>query len=81
MPLHISFLLSNAICPSNGADLKGPTAVTNSVGVVLGGKTENGEYINYLPNGSSHTITFNPTILNQFLISVFLGEPYLVPYC
>ncbi len=57
--------LSNAICPSNGADLKGPTAVTNSVGVVLGGKTESGEYINYLPNGSSHTITFNPTILKD----------------
>ena len=57
--------LSNAICPSNGADLKGPTAVTNSVGVVLGGKTENGEYINYLPNGNSHTITFNPSILKD----------------
>lgn len=57
--------LSNAICPSNGADLKGPTAVTNSVGVVLGGKTENGAYINYLPNGSSHTITFNPSILKD----------------
>ena len=57
--------LSNAICPSNGADLKGPTAVTNSVGVVLGGKTEDGEYVNYLPNGSSHTITFNPTILKD----------------
>ena len=57
--------LSNAICPSNGADLKGPTAVTNSVGVVLGGKTEKGDYINYLPNGSSHTITFNPSILKD----------------
>ena len=57
--------LSNAICPSNGADLKGPTAVTNSVGVALGGKTENGDYINYLPNGSSHTITFNPSILKD----------------
>jgi formate C-acetyltransferase len=57
--------LSNAICPSNGADLKGPTAVTNSVGVVLGGKTENGDYVNYLPNGSSHTITFNPSILKD----------------
>jgi len=57
--------LSNAICPSNGADLKGPTAVTNSVGVVLGGKTEEGDYINYLPNGSSHTITFNPSILKD----------------
>jgi formate C-acetyltransferase len=57
--------LSNAICPSNGADLKGPTAVTNSVGVALGGKTEDGEYINYLPNGASHTITFNPVILKN----------------
>ena len=57
--------LSNAICPSNGADLKGPTAVTNSVGIALGGKTEDGEYINYLPNGASHTITFNPAILKS----------------
>ncbi|MFX0074098.1 MAG: pyruvate formate lyase family protein [Candidatus Hermodarchaeota archaeon] len=57
--------LSNAICPTSGADLKGPTAVTNSVGVALGGKTEDGEYINYLPNGASHTITFNPAILKN----------------
>jgi formate C-acetyltransferase len=57
--------LSNAICPSNGADLKGPTAVTNSVGIALGGKTEKGEYVNYLPNGASHTITFNPAILKN----------------
>jgi formate C-acetyltransferase len=57
--------LSNAICPTNGVDIKGPTAVTNSVGKVLGGKTESGEYINYLPNGSSHTITFNPSILRD----------------
>ncbi|MHA1489905.1 MAG: pyruvate formate lyase family protein [Promethearchaeota archaeon] len=55
--------LSNAICPSNGADVKGPTAVTNSVGIALGGKTPDGQYINYLPNGSSHTITFNPSLL------------------
>jgi len=55
--------LSNAICPTNGVDTKGPTAVTNSVGIALGGKTETGEYINYLPNGASHTITFNPSIL------------------
>jgi pyruvate-formate lyase len=55
--------LSNAICPTTGADLKGPTAVTNSVGMVLGGKTEEGEYVNFLPNGASHTITFNPSIL------------------
>lgn len=55
--------LSNAICPTSGADLKGPTAVTNSVGRALGGKTDTGEYINYLPNGASHTITFNPSML------------------
>lgn len=55
--------MSNAICPTNGADKKGPTAVTNSVGTALGGKTEDGKYINYLPNGASHTITFNPSIL------------------
>ncbi|MDD9302779.1 MAG: hypothetical protein HUK40_10780 [Desulfobacter sp.] len=30
--------LSNAICPSNGADINGPTANSNSVGKVLGGK-------------------------------------------
>jgi len=57
--------LSNAICPTNGADIKGPTAVTNSVGKVLGGKTEDGEYINYLPNGSSHIISFDPSMLRD----------------
>ncbi len=57
--------LSNAICPSAGVDKKGPTAVTNSVGVALGGKTDEGGYINYLPNGASHTITFNPSILRN----------------
>ena len=57
--------LSNAICPTDGADLKGPTAVTNSVGKVMGGKTEDGEYINCLPNGASHTITFNPSIIRD----------------
>jgi formate C-acetyltransferase len=62
---NMGTFLSNAICPSNGADLKGPTAVTNSVGIALGGKTEDGEYINYLPNGASHTITFNPSILKN----------------
>ncbi len=59
--------LSNAICPSNGADIHGPTANTNSVGKVLGGKAPDGgdwlDYINFLPNGASHTITFNPSIL------------------
>jgi len=60
--------LSNAICPSNGADINGPTANTNSVGKVLGGKGENGDwgqYINALPNGASHTITFNPSIIKD----------------
>jgi len=62
--------LSNAICPSNGADIQGPTANTNSVGKVLGGKAENGQgdwqdYLNELPNGASHTITFNPSILRD----------------
>ena len=60
--------LSNAICPSNGADINGPTSNTNSVGKAMGGKAEDGngdweEYISYLPNGASHTITFNPSIL------------------
>jgi pyruvate-formate lyase len=57
--------LSNAICPSDGVDKKGPTAVTNSVGIAIGGKSLKGEYINYLPNGASHTITFNPSILRD----------------
>jgi len=62
--------LSNAICPSNGADIKGPTANSNSVGKVLGGKTKETtgdfkEFINDLPNGASHTITFNPSILKD----------------
>ena len=57
--------LSNAICPSNGVDKKGPTAITNSVGIALGGKTDSGEYLNFLPNGASHTITFNPSIIRD----------------
>jgi trans-4-hydroxy-L-proline dehydratase len=60
--------LSNAICPSNGADTKGPTSNTNSVGKALGGKSENGDwedYLNCLPNGASHTITFNPSVLKD----------------
>ncbi len=57
--------LSNAICPTNGADRKGPTAVTNSVGVALGGKANDGAYRNFLPNGASHTITFNPSLLRD----------------
>jgi trans-4-hydroxy-L-proline dehydratase len=61
--------LSNAICPSNGADINGPTANANSVGKVLGGKAADGgdweEYCNCLPNGASHTITFNPSIVKD----------------
>ena len=62
--------LSNAICPSNGADTKGPTANINSVGKALGGKARDGkgdwgEYLNSLPNGSSHTITLNPSLLRD----------------
>jgi formate C-acetyltransferase len=33
--------------------------------MALGGKTKDGEYINYLPNGASHTITFNPSIIRD----------------
>jgi len=40
------------------------------VGKVLGGKAADGkgdwgEYFNVLPNGASHTITFNPSILRD----------------
>jgi pyruvate-formate lyase len=61
--------LSNAICPSNGADTNGPTANTNSVGNALGGKTTaEGDFEGYLcslPNGASHTITFSPSLLRD----------------
>ncbi len=61
--------LSNAICPSNGADINGPTANANSVGKSLGGKDQNQgdweDYMNSLPNGASHTITFNPSIIKD----------------
>ena len=62
--------LSNALCPSNGADINGPTANVNSVGKVLGGKAADGkgdwgEYLNLLPNGGSHTMTFNPSMLRD----------------
>jgi trans-4-hydroxy-L-proline dehydratase len=62
--------LSNAICPSNGADINGPTANANSVGKALGGKAHEGngageEYVNLLPNGASHTMTFNPSMVRD----------------
>ena len=62
--------LSNALCPSDGADINGPTANVNSVGKVLGGKAADGagdwgDYLNSLPNGGSHTMTFNPSLLRD----------------
>jgi formate C-acetyltransferase len=61
--------LSNAICPSNGADINGPTANANSVEKALGGKAAGKgdweDYLNNLPNGASHTITFNPSIIRD----------------
>jgi pyruvate formate-lyase/glycerol dehydratase family glycyl radical enzyme len=48
--------LSNAVCPVNGADRKGPTAVIKSVGA-LGLETA--------PNGASHTMSFNPSLLRD----------------
>jgi formate C-acetyltransferase len=62
--------LSNALCPSDGADIYGPTANVNSVGKVLGGKAENGlgdweEYLNILPNGGSHTMSFSPALIRD----------------
>ena len=62
--------LSNAICPSNGADSNGPTANVNSVGKAFGGKVADKtgdwqEYISLLPNGASHTMSFNPSLLRD----------------
>jgi pyruvate formate-lyase/glycerol dehydratase family glycyl radical enzyme len=48
--------LSNGVCPVNGSDTRGPTAVTMSVGK-LGLET--------IPNGDSHTISFSPSLLKD----------------
>lgn len=48
--------LSNAVCPVNGADRQGPTAVIKSVGR-LGLETA--------PNGASHTMSFSPSLLRS----------------
>jgi len=48
--------LSNAVCPVNGADQKGPTSVIKSVGY-LGLETA--------PNGASHTISISPSLLSK----------------
>jgi formate C-acetyltransferase len=62
--------LSNAICPCNGADINGPTANANSVGKALGGRDPGGNgdyngYVNCLPNGASHTMTFSPSMIRD----------------
>lgn len=48
--------LSNAVCPVNGADRQGPTAVIKSVGN-LGLETA--------PNGASHTMSFSPNLFRN----------------
>jgi len=48
--------LSNGVCPVNGADRLGPTAVIKSVGH-LGMETA--------PNGASHTMGFSPGLLRN----------------
>jgi formate C-acetyltransferase len=48
--------LSNAVCPVNGADRKGPTAVIRSVGQ-LG--------LESAPNGASHTLSFSPSLVRN----------------
>ena len=48
--------LSNAVCPVNGADRKGPTSVIKSVGR-LGLET--------VPNGASHTMSFSPSLFRD----------------
>jgi len=48
--------LSNAVCPVNGADRLGPTAVIKSVGK-LG--------LESAPNGASHTMSFSPSLLRE----------------
>jgi pyruvate formate-lyase/glycerol dehydratase family glycyl radical enzyme len=48
--------LSNGVCPVNGADLLGPTAVIKSVGHLD---------LQTAPNGASHTMSFSPSLLHQ----------------
>lgn len=57
--------LSNAICPVNGADTNGPTGNANSVGKALGGRDTQGNVVNLLPNGASHTITLSPSLMRD----------------
>jgi len=46
--------LSNAVCPVNGADRRGPTSVIKSVGHLD---------LATAPNGASHTMSFSPSLL------------------
>jgi len=48
--------LSNAVCPVNGADRKGPTSVIKSVGHLD---------LQTAPNGASHTISFSPSLVQN----------------
>ncbi|HSJ55955.1 MAG TPA: pyruvate formate lyase family protein, partial [Anaerolineae bacterium] len=48
--------LSNGICPVNGADRLGPTAVIRSVGRLR---------LETAPNGASHTMSFSPSMLRS----------------
>jgi len=48
--------LSNAVCPVNGADRKGPTSVIKSVGALD---------LETAPNGASHTMSFSPAMLRD----------------
>ena len=48
--------LSNGVCPVNGCDREGPTAVIKSVGQ-LGLETA--------PNGASHTLSLSPALLRD----------------
>ncbi len=48
--------LSNAVCPVNGADRKGPTSVIKSVGHLD---------LQTAPNGASHTMSFSPAMLRE----------------
>ena len=48
--------LSNGVCPVNGADRLGPTAVIKSVGRLD---------LETAPNGASHTMSFSPSLLQS----------------
>ncbi|MGC9332730.1 MAG: pyruvate formate lyase family protein, partial [Anaerolineae bacterium] len=48
--------LSNGVCPVNGADAAGPTAVIKSVGRLS---------LETAPNGASHTMSFSPSLLHS----------------